>query len=146
APNEQSKPAAAVDEAAGELRGKILLADDGPDNRRLLAALLRKAGATVETAQDGRQAIDQALAAQQAGEPHDLILMDMVMPRMDGFTATRYLRQAGYHRPIVALTANSASEARPECLAAGCDDFATKPLDRAALLAIARRWPPATIP
>src|SRR5205823_3320842 len=113
------RPATIADFAAGDLHGKILLAEDGPDNRRLIATLLRKAGAIVDTAEDGRQALEQALAAQKAGEPHDLILMDMAMPRMDGFMATRQLRQAGYQRPIVALTANSASEARPECLAAG---------------------------
>lgn len=122
------------------LTGRILLAEDGPDNQRLIAALLRKAGATVEIVEDGRQAVAQALAAQESGQAHDLVLMDMIMPRMDGFTATRQLRQAGFTRPIVALTANAVSRARQECLAAGCDDFATKPIDRATLLAVVRKW------
>ena len=131
-----------ADGAAGkaELCGRILLAEDGPDNQRLIASLLRAAGANVDIADDGRQAVEKALAALHAGQPHDLILMDMIMPHLDGFTATRQLRQAGFTQPIVALTANSASRARQECLAAGCDDFATKPIDRATLVAVAHKW------
>jgi CheY-like chemotaxis protein len=125
---------------ATEIAGKLLLADDGPDNRRLIATLLRKAGALVDVAENGQQAIDLAQQAVRDGQAYDLILMDMVMPEKDGFTATRQLREAGYTGRIVALTANNGPGARQDCLAAGCDDFATKPIDRNTLIAVVRRW------
>lgn len=122
------------------IEARVLLADDSPDNRRILAMLLVKAGATVEVVENGGLAVDAALQANQAGEPYDVILMDMVMPEKDGFMATRQLRAAGYTGPIVALTANSGEGARQECLAAGCDDFALKPIDRTRLIAVVQKW------
>jgi signal transduction histidine kinase len=136
---------AATSPPAG-LRGRILLVEDAPDNQRLIATLLRRAGATVDLASDGRQAVEAALAAMHAGQPYDLILMDMIMPEMDGFTATRQLRQAGCQQPIVALTANFHGQSREECLAAGCDEYATKPIDRARLLEVVAKWLPAPSP
>ena len=129
---------ATADSAA--LRGRLLLADDGPDNRRMIATLLRKAGAIVDAVENGQQAIEKALEALKDRQPYDLILMDMVMPEKDGFTATRQLREAGYIGRIVALTANNGAGARQECLAAGCDDFATKPITRDTLVAVVHRW------
>jgi signal transduction histidine kinase len=131
-------------DVSAEIAGKLLLADDGPDNRRLIATLLRKAGALVDVAENGQQAIDLALAAARASQPYDVILMDMIMPEKDGFTATRQLRETGYHGRIVALTANNGANARQECLAAGCDDFASKPIDRDTLVAVVRRWLPSS--
>jgi CheY-like chemotaxis protein len=90
--------------------------------------------------ENGQQAIELALQALKDAQPYDVILMDMIMPEKDGFTATRQLREAGYTGRIVALTANSGSTARQECLAAGCDDYATKPIDRDSLIAVVRRW------
>jgi len=119
---------------------RILLAEDGPDNRRLISYLLCKAGALVKLAEDGLQAVDQVLAAEANGEPFDLVLMDMIMPGMDGVEATRRLREAGLRLPIIALTANAMSGVRNQCLAAGCDDFATKPIDRSTLLTVIRKW------
>ena len=121
---------------------RILLAEDGPDNQRLIAHILRKAGAKVEIAENGRQAVDFALEAAYSGQPHDMVLMDMIMPHKDGYEATRALRLVGYQQPIIALTANAVSGARTKCLEAGCDDFATKPIDRATLLSIIRKWLP----
>jgi len=126
-----------------DIHGKLLLADDGPDNRRLIATLLQKAGATVDVVENGQQAVERALESLKSGQPYDVILMDMVMPEKDGFAATRELRDAGYTRPIVALTANSGSGAKQECLSAGCDAFASKPIDRETLLAVVRQWLPA---
>jgi len=125
----------------------FLLAEDGPDNQRLIGHLLRRLGATVAVAENGRVAVDQALAAADEGMAFDLILMDMQMPELDGYEATRELRRAGYLRPIVALTAHAMAHERQGCLDAGCDDFATKPIDRSRLFeAIDRLIAPAKPP
>ncbi|MFO0836891.1 MAG: ATP-binding protein [Phycisphaerae bacterium] len=117
------------------LAGKrLLLAEDGPDNQRLITFILQKFGAAVEVAENGVVAVDMALAADQSDAPFDLVLMDMQMPELDGYGATATLRRAGYSRPIVALTANAMAGDREKCIAAGCDDFATKPIDRPKLL------------
>jgi len=118
---------------------RILLVEDGLDNQRLLSLILRKAGANVTTCDNGREGLEEALAAcssqAEAGRaPYDIILMDMQMPVMDGYEATRRLRLAGYTRPVVALTAHATSGAGRQCLAAGCDDYMTKPIDRETLL------------
>ncbi|CAG0994573.1 two-component system, sensor histidine kinase [Phycisphaerales bacterium] len=118
------------------LNGNVLLVEDGPDNQRLISFLLRKAGANVELADDGEAGIEATLAAARAGRAFDLILMDMQMPRMDGYEATRTLRQSGVSTPIVALTAHAMSGDREKCLAAGCDEYIRKPIQRGTMLAI----------
>ena len=120
----------AVPSTAKSLQGvRVLLAEDGFDNRQLIGIMLRNAGAEVEIAEDGRQAVDKA----QAGS-FDLILMDINMPVMDGYEATRLLRSQGYERPILALTANAMAEDTARCLQAGCNDHLTKPIDRLRLI------------
>ncbi|MBN2448047.1 MAG: response regulator, partial [Phycisphaerae bacterium] len=93
-----------------------------------------KWGAEVAVVENGRLAIEAALAAYDTGRPFDVVLMDMQMPEIDGLQATRILRAKGYARPIIALTAHAMSGSREKCLDAGCDDFATKPIQRAVLL------------
>jgi CheY-like chemotaxis protein/HPt (histidine-containing phosphotransfer) domain-containing protein len=118
------------------LRGKILLVEDGPDNRQLLSYYLSKAGAEVTTAENGKVGCEKALAALDSGNPFDLIVMDMQMPELDGYGATSKLRTKGYTAPIIALTAHAMADDRARCIRAGCSDYITKPVDRADLLAM----------
>ncbi len=113
-----------------KLAGRILLAEDGKDNQRLIGLLLRKTGAEVEIAEDGQQAVQAAMRALGQNRPYDLILMDMQMPVQDGYAATAELRRRGYASPIVALTAHAMRGDRDRCIEAGCDGYATKPIDR----------------
>ncbi|MEN0061309.1 MAG: PAS domain-containing protein [Myxococcota bacterium] len=114
----------------------ILLVEDSVDNQKLIAFHLRRAGAVVTMANHGLAAVGQV----EAGHTFDVILMDMQMPILDGYAATGRLRNQGYTRPIVALTAHAMGEERQRCLDAGCDDYQTKPVDREALLACVRQW------
>ena len=130
-------PAAAVRPVALDdvpLACRVLLVEDGPDNQRLLAFLLRKAGAEVVVASNGQAGIAEALASRQTGRPFEVILMDMQMPILDGYQATRRLRQQGWTGAILALTAHAMKEDRQGCLDAGCDEYLTKPIDRRLLL------------
>jgi signal transduction histidine kinase/DNA-binding response OmpR family regulator len=111
------------------ISGSVLVAEDGIDNQALIAAKLRETGLTVEIAPNGQIACEKATAAVERKAPFDLILMDVQMPVMDGFTATLQLRGKGYRGPIIALTANAMDRDRSKCLSAGCNDFVTKPIN-----------------
>jgi len=126
--------------SAVTLRGRVLLAEDGPDNQRLLSHHLRKAGAQVEIAANGLQAVELVEDAQRRGDPFALILMDMQMPEMDGYTAARAIRDSGVATPIVALTAHAMRGDREKCINAGCDDYLSKPVLRDDLLRVCREW------
>ena len=128
----RSLPRAAVPLA--RLSGRILLVEDGPDNRHLLEQIFRTAGAEVDAAGTGAAALDLVEQGTATGVPHDLIVMDMQMPEMDGYEATRRLRAAGVTTPVLALTAHAMAGDRERCLDSGCNDYETKPIDRARLL------------
>lgn len=115
---------------------RILLAEDGRDNQRLISLILQRAGAQTELANDGLEAVQQALSPR----PYDVILMDMQMPVLDGYEATRRIRNAGCQTPVIAVTAHALEEDRQRCIEAGCDDFATKPIRRSLLLETIVRW------
>jgi CheY-like chemotaxis protein len=108
---------------------RLLLAEDGFDNRMLISTILQKAGATVETAENGVIAVAMAESAD-----FDMILMDINMPEMNGYEATRLLRDHNYAKPILALTANAMPDDQYLCLAAGCDEYLMKPINRTLLL------------
>ena len=109
--------------------GKILLVDDGKANRKLIKLILEKAGCSVEEAVNGKIAYEKALASD-----FDVVLMDMQMPVMDGYQATSKLRQAGYTKTVIALTANTMLGDKEKCRDAGCDDFIPKPVEIDSLL------------
>jgi signal transduction histidine kinase/ActR/RegA family two-component response regulator len=133
-------PTQAVSAKPETLAVRVLVAEDGLDNRQLIRIRLRMAGATVQVASDGAAACVAALDALEHKQPFDLILMDMQMPIMDGCEATLQLRNRGYDKPIIALTANADSTSRQKCMRAGCNAFLTKPIDPAELIATVRRW------
>ncbi len=114
--------------------GQILVVEDGPDNQRVIRHVLEKAGYKVTIADNGLVGVELALAAVEEGTPYSVILMDVQMPVLDGYEATRRLRESGYARPIIALTAHALPSERQRCLDAGCDAFATKPIERVVLL------------
>ena len=126
--------------AIERLESRILLAEDGPDNQRLIVHVLQKIGAEVTVVENGALAFECALAEQRAGRPFDVVLMDMQMPVMDGYTATTKLRENGYRDPIIALTAHAMATDRQQCIEAGCDEHLTKPIDRKKFIATIRRF------
>ena len=114
------------------MNGPVLLVEDNELNREMLTRRLRRAGLEVVTAGDGREALDRMQEQQPA-----VVLMDMSLPVLDGWTACRMAREDEQlrHIPIIALTAHAMEEDRVKAMNAGCDDYATKPVDFPALLA-----------
>jgi PAS domain S-box-containing protein len=124
---QQTAPAATPEarELPTQLSGRrVLLVEDGVSNRKLITLVLRRAGAIVEEADNGQVGSQKALAGD-----YDVVLMDMQMPVMDGYTAATLLRSRGYRKPIIALTAHAMRGDEEKCRAAGCSGFLTKPID-----------------
>ena len=123
-------------EGNGLLTGrKVLFAEDNPDTSRLVAFFLRNEGAHVDLAPNGAVAVELVEEGEANGEGYDLVLLDMQMPVMDGYQATKLLRSSGFDKPIFALTAHARSEDRIACLDAGCSEFLKKPIGKRALVA-----------
>ncbi len=123
-----------------QLVGHILVAEDGPDNQRLISLILGRAGLTITLVEDGEQAFKMLQEYEAAGGSIDLVLTDMQMPVMDGYTLATRLRENGYLKPIIALTAHALAGDREKCLAAGCNDYTSKPIQRAQLLEKLSVW------
>ncbi|AWJ92459.1 response regulator (plasmid) [Azospirillum baldaniorum] len=120
--------------------GRLLVVDDSPTNRLLTAALMRKVGFTVDTADGGAEAVASVAAAEA---PYDAVLMDVAMPEVDGIAATRAIRTMTGPRaavPIIAVTAHGFAEDRDRCVVAGMNDYVPKPVRRPELLAALKRW------
>jgi len=115
--------------------GSVLVAEDTKTNQTLIRLLLEKAGLQVTIVENGKQAAEKALDGN-----FDLILMDMQMPVMNGYDATKKLRQQGFMTPIVALTANAMQGDDKKCFDVGCNDYIPKPIDRQKLLQILNKY------
>jgi CheY-like chemotaxis protein len=116
------------------------LADDGPDNRRFVSEVLTNAGAEVVTAENGQIAVEMMYKAKDEGRPFDIILMDLQMPVLDGYEATKVLRTHGFTGPIVALTASAMHTDGDKCRSIGCDAFAQKPINKENLVGLVNRY------
>ncbi len=131
-----AEPAEPLDERAEHVsHARVLLAEDNPINALLARSLLEREGCSVDRVASGPEAVEAG-----ASGVYDLILMDLRMPGLGGREATTALRERGCRTPILALTADAFEEDRRSCLAAGMDDFLTKPLEQSVLRAMLRRW------
>ena len=143
APSQHPASALASPDCIGALSGHLLVAEDNPVNRMVIGALLETLGLKTDFVEDGQAALGAVIQDKR----HDLILMDVQMPVMDGREATRRIRQwesdhGAPRRTIVALTAGAFDDDRQRCVAAGMDDFLAKPVDLASLERMLRRWLP----
>jgi len=117
------------------LTGDVLLAEDNPDNQRLVSMYVNNTGANVIIVSNGQEAVEQAVA-----NAFDLILMDMQMPVMGGAEAVKWLRDTGNQVPIAMLTANAMKEEKDRCLKLGANDFLTKPIDKHAFYGVLAKY------
>ncbi|MEZ5591049.1 MAG: ATP-binding protein [Gammaproteobacteria bacterium] len=141
--DEQTKPAVDSESVpAMVLQGRVLLAEDSQANRQVMQHMLHRLGLTADVVVNGAEAVT-AIATQD----YDVILMDCQMPVLDGYTATRQIREAERNehrarRPVIGVTAYALAGDRERCLAAGMDDYLTKPIRKAQLARILARWLP----
>jgi CheY-like chemotaxis protein len=122
------------------MNARILLAEDGRENQRLIIFLLKKAGASVDVADNGQIALEMLVKAEEEQRQYDLLLTDMQMPVMDGYALTVAVKQLKLKLPIVAITAHALEEDKQKCLDAGCNDYISKPISKTSLLAVCQKW------
>lgn len=127
--DQQKKPGISMTLPESLKNKSILLVDDSPDNRLLISFMLKKMGLSVDTAVDGRDALQKVF-----DQDYDLILMDLQMPNMGGYEAVMNLRQSGYQKPVIALTAHAMKDEKDKCLANGFTAYLTKPIDKELLI------------
>ena len=141
-PAPTANPEAAIERLSDTLPLQILVADDNAVNRKVATLMIARLGYAIDTANDGKEAVEMVARAAAGDLPYDLVFMDVQMPELDGFEATRIIIAGhGDARPrIVAMTANAMQGDRDACLAAGMDDYLTKPLAFGAIEAALRRW------
>ena len=120
-----------------KLSARVLVCEDQPEIRRLMAYFIEKAGCRVTSIDSGEAAVD---VISRAADNFDLVLLDIQMPRLDGYEVARRARRAGFSRPIIAVTAAAMPSDRDRCLEAGCDDYLAKPIDVEQLLAMIARY------
>ncbi|HRX78413.1 MAG TPA: response regulator [Pirellulaceae bacterium] len=133
-----AKPSARPDASAvKQLECRVLVVDDRRDVRYLAQHFLEEAGASVKTANDGLEALEKVVVESDA---FDVVLLDMQMPKLDGYQCAAQLRARGFSKPIIALTANAMQGDREKCLRAGCDDYVAKPIDGRTLVATVARY------
>ncbi len=136
----QNKTAEELDEKLEQqgnvkMSGRVLVAEDSPTNQKLISLILEKEGLEVVIAEDGCQAVDKAL-----NEKFDLILMDIQMPNMNGYQATRKIRRNGIETAIIAVTAHAMTGDDQKCFDAGCNDYITKPINSKILLSTINKY------
>ncbi|QDV71213.1 Autoinducer 2 sensor kinase/phosphatase LuxQ [Rosistilla carotiformis] len=134
-----SKPTEPGKEKEIRLNCQLLVVDDRRDIRFLSRTLLAKAGADVDEAEDGQVAITMVKEKAAAGEHYDLILLDMQMPRLDGYQTAQQLRKLGFSGPIIALTADAMQGDMTRCIECGCNDYLSKPIDVERLTSMVHR-------
>ncbi len=120
-------------------RGRLLIVEDAQCTQRIICSFLAKMDVKTETVENGQMACEMAQKSKAEGSPYDLILMDMQMPQMNGYDATRWLRKHGWEGPIVAVTAHTRTQDREKCVEAGCDDHLPKPINEMALWNVVER-------
>lgn len=133
-PNDSSTALPSDDGIEWAIDADILIVDDRRDIRFLSNTFLTKAGARVSEAEDGEVAIRAVQQSLDDDKPYRLILLDMQMPRMDGYETAQQLRRLGFTGPIIALTADAMQGDMHRCLEAGCNDYLSKPIDRQVML------------
>jgi CheY-like chemotaxis protein len=115
---------------------RILMAEDNPINQRVGKLILQRAGYAIDLVADGSEAVEA-----QRSNAYDIILMDCQMPSMDGFEASRAIRELGGAQPvIIAVTANAFVGERERCLSAGMDDYLSKPFQADQLISLVKKW------
>ncbi|MCU0714586.1 MAG: ATP-binding protein [Pirellula sp.] len=144
-PIDQSPNLNVIDSASKSVRtensrmlsgARILLAEDGPDNQRLLKFILSREGAEVTVCENGQQVLELL----DDDSSFHLILMDMQMPVLDGYSATRRLRELNIETPIIGLSAHAHSGAEEIAMESGCDAYCTKPVDRQQIIRVCAKW------